>query len=386
MKCHIGETEQPMVEKLSGMNEDRTNNQTIDVASLSTIQFVPALVVAILAAAVIGGYFFYQRSYASSLLFNRAATRIAFMSNRDGNWEVYVMDRDGGNLANLTNNPSADGAPVYSGGQQRLAFASDRDGERLDLFLMGLDGSDVVNITQTPDNNDVPINWSPNGEYLVFMSDQGGSTQIFLSQSNGEGLINLTERDQAQTFDDWSPSADHFLLSTASEVGISPVIADLAGGPQEPLTDGSYPAAGGRWSPDGQKVAFMAVNPQSGAIDVVVEDMATGELTNLTHSDSSDRFPRWSPDGSKIAFVSDRDGNSEIYVMNADGSNLTNLTNNPAGDSVQGDFAWSPDGTQILFHTDRDGNVEVYVMNADGSNQINLTNSPETDYSAIWVQ
>ena len=72
--------------------------------------------------------------------------------------------------------------------------------------------------------------------------------------------------------------------------------------------------------------------------------------------------------------------------MNADGSNLTNLTNNPAGDSVQGDFAWSPDGTQILFHTDRDGNVEVYVMNADGSNQINLTNSPETDYSAIWVQ
>jgi Tol biopolymer transport system component len=375
-----------MVDNLSGMNQDQTNSQAMAVASFSPAQFVPALVVAILAAAIIGAYFFYQRSYAGSLLSNRGATRIAFMSNREGNWEVYVMDRDGGNLVNLTNNPSADGAPVYSSGQHRLAFASDRDGDRLDLFLMGLDGSDVVNITHTPDDNDVPINWSPNGEHLVFMSDQGGSTQIFLSQPDGEDLINLTERDQAQTFDDWSPNTDQFLLSTVSESSISPVIADLAGGPQQPLTDGSYPAAGAHWSPDGQKVAFMAVDLQSGVIDVMVKDLATGELTNLTHSDSADRFPRWSPDGSKIAFVSDRDGNAEIYVMNADGSNPLNLTNNPASDAVQGDFAWSPDGTQILFHTDRDGNVEVYVMNSDGSNPINLSNSPETDYNAIWVQ
>ena len=67
----------------------------------------------------------------------------------------------------------------------------------------------------------------------------------------------------------------------------------------------------------------------------------------------------------KIAFVSTRDGNNEIYVMNADGSNPTNLTNNPAGDFS---FSWPPDGTKIAVWSGRDGKGEVYVMNADGSN------------------
>ena len=75
----------------------------------------------------------------------------------------------------------------------------------------------------------------------------------------------------------------------------------------------------------------------------------------------------------KIAFESSRDGNFEIYVMNADGSNQTRLTNNPARDTEP---RWSPDGTTIAFVTDRDGNPEIYVMDADGSNEINLTNNP----------
>ncbi len=88
-----------------------------------------------------------------------------------------------------------------------------------------------------------------------------------------------------------------------------------------------------------------------------------------------------------MAVTSHRDGDSEIYVVNADGSEPRNLTNNPnSKDAVRGDFVWPPDGSQILFHTNRDGNVEVYVMVADGSNQTNLTRNPATDFSAIWVQ
>ncbi len=83
----------------------------------------------------------------------------------------------------------------------------------------------------------------------------------------------------------------------------------------------------------------------------------------------------------QIAFVSRRDGNSEIYVMNADGSGQTNLTNNPASDTFP---AWSPDGSRIAFTSDRDGNQEIYVMNADGSGQTPLTNNPETDNSPVW--
>jgi Tol biopolymer transport system component len=79
--------------------------------------------------------------------------------------------------------------------------------------------------------------------------------------------------------------------------------------------------------------------------------------------------PAWSPDGRKIVFVSDRDGNSEIYVMNANGSGQRSLTRNPAYDA---DPAWSPDGRKLAFVSNRDGSYGIYVMNADGSGQRRL--------------
>jgi TolB protein len=79
--------------------------------------------------------------------------------------------------------------------------------------------------------------------------------------------------------------------------------------------------------------------------------------------------PAWSPDGRKIAFVSDRNGNSEVYVMNAKGNGQRNLTRNPAFDA---DPAWSPDGRKIAFASKRDGEYGIYVMNVDGSGQRRL--------------
>ncbi|MFL6523865.1 MAG: TolB family protein [Nitrososphaera sp.] len=89
-------------------------------------------------------------------------------------------------------------------------------------------------------------------------------------------------------------------------------------------------------------------------------------------------------DGTKLAFTSDRDGNHEIYVMNAqDGSNQTNLTMNPAFDF---DPSWSPDGTKLAFTSDKGGNTEIYVMNAqDGSNQTRLTDNTDSDEFPAWV-
>ena len=91
--------------------------------------------------------------------------------------------------------------------------------------------------------------------------------------------------------------------------------------------------------------------------------------------------PAWSPDGSRIAFMSDRDGNFEIYVMNADGSGPTRLTKNPESDAYP---VWSADGSRIAFQSERDGNYEVYVMNADGSRQTNLTDNPAGDGNPTW--
>ena len=83
----------------------------------------------------------------------------------------------------------------------------------------------------------------------------------------------------------------------------------------------------------------------------------------------------------KIVFYSDRDGNSEIYTMNSDGSNQTRLTFNESRDNAP---TWSPNGQQIVFHSYRNGNAEVYVMNADGTNPRNLTNHPALDSYPYW--
>ena len=84
----------------------------------------------------------------------------------------------------------------------------------------------------------------------------------------------------------------------------------------------------------------------------------------------------------RIAFQSDRDGNYEIYIMNADGSDQTRLTINPDDDAMFP--AWSPDGTRIVFVSSRDGNYEIYVMNADGSDEVRLTDNTDDDMFPAW--
>jgi len=90
----------------------------------------------------------------------------------------------------------------------------------------------------------------------------------------------------------------------------------------------------------------------------------------------------WSPDCSRIAFVSGDDADTQIYVVEADGSNLHQLTN---ADGHNEDPAWSLDGRLVAFWSDRTGDREIYLMNADGSAQINLTNSPGADQNPSWV-
>ncbi len=105
--------------------------------------------------------------------------------------------------------------------------------------------------------------------------------------------------------------------------------------------------------------------------------------TALTQNQDGDDAPVWSPDGTKIAISSERDESWEIYVLNADGSAPTRLTVNRSADDAFPD--WSPDGTKIAFETDRDDDYEIYVMNADGSGQTNLTRESQTDdHSPAW--
>jgi Tol biopolymer transport system component len=135
------------------------------------------------------------------------------------------------------------------------------------------------------------------------------------------------------------------------------------------------------WSPDGSKIAFESF--RDGNLEIYVMNADGSAQTNLTNTPGlfgegvQEGSPAWSPDGSKIAFdrTSDSGNTSDIYVMNADGGGVTQLT------TAEGEHkpAWSPDGSKIAYdsyHPFPSGNTDIYVMNADGSDQTNLTNTP----------
>ncbi len=128
------------------------------------------------------------------------------------------------------------------------------------------------------------------------------------------------------------------------------------------------------------KIAF--VSDRDGNFEIYVMNADGSGVTRLTNHRGRDVSPAWSPDGRRIAFASKRDGNWEIYVMNADGTGVTRLTDHHRGDRTTP--AWSPDGRRIAFASNLDGFWEIYVMNADGSGVTRLTDHTEEDRHPAW--
>ena len=129
------------------------------------------------------------------------------------------------------------------------------------------------------------------------------------------------------------------------------------------------------------RIAFTSNRDGEDSEIYVMNADGTG-IVQLTDNSYSDWSPTWSPDGSHIAFWSNRDGeDSEIYVMNADGTGVVQLTDNSATDR---DPNWSPDGSRIAFNSYRDGDSEIYVMNANGGGVVQLTNNSVNDHVRSW--
>jgi Tol biopolymer transport system component len=160
-------------------------------------------------------------------------------------------------------------------------------------------------------------------------------------------------------------------------------LMDLTSSQITHLTSGDSNTFPGPFSPDGTRLLFTGFGLTHSYVGLMNADGSQPQDLSQ-NPDSDEGFPAWSPDGKTIAFTSRRDGNNEIYIMNADGSEPKCLTNSPKDDFAP---AWSPDGSQIAFVSDRDqtdGMYSIYVMNADGSKVTRLTDNKGINYTPVW--
>ena len=260
--------------------------------------------------------------------------KIAFTSSRDGNTEVYAMNRDGTSQTNISNNAANDFFANWSPDGAKIAFTSTRDGNN-EVYTMNSDGTGVIRLINDAAGDSQPSR-SPDGAKIAFTSSRDGNNQIYTMNQDGTDQTNISRNGA----NDSQPS----------------------------------------WSPDGTQIAFTSNRDGNSEIYVMNQD-GTAQI-RLTVIGATDNNPSWSPDGTKIAFTSTRDGNAEVYAMNRDGTGQTNISSNGASNSQP---SWSPDGTRITFQSLRDGNLEIYVMSANGPGpHTRLTNNVANDFSPDW--
>ena len=276
--------------------------------------------------------------------------RIVFASNSDGDSDIYSMDVNGDNLLQLTDHPAFDGHPACSPDGRRIAFISER-GLTSDLYVMDSDGNNVIRLTH--DNFfENRASWSPDGTRLAFSTFRFdvGNSEIYVMDTDGNDLINLTKHKWHDVTPSWSPDGrkiafrsyrdggfntpQHIFVMNADGEGRRNLTGDT------PLTNNWAPT----WSPDGRKIAFNSLRhfvPADSRNDIFVITADGKELEQLTDGPGTSTSPVYSPDGTRIAFASNRDGDSHIYLMEANGRNAVKLTRTPPG-TGNGSPAWLP--------------------------------------------
>lgn len=263
-------------------------------------------------------------------------------------------------LALLLSLPLSASATYPGSVDGRLAFGSTVDGN-VDIYTVLPTGQAFMRLTTDPLFDACP-SWSADGKRIAWCHgvQRGGVIDIWTMKQDGSDKRRITDMGGRATFPDFSPDGSKLLFTNAAIGGSADLFligADGTGLVQ--LTTDPANDLYGAFSPDGRQIVFTS--DRSGVGQVYVMDASGSNVTQLTFDDAwKDQVPDWSPDGSKIAYAAGDPG--DILVMNADGSNKHTIVAGPSDDFGS---AWSPDGDQIAFIRFDDRTVRV--ANADGS-------------------
>ena len=287
---------------------------------------------------------------------------IAFMKeDSDGVWQTWVANKDLSDQVKLTSGSADSGWAVWKPGGDKLAFESNHtdpdptDSEAInDIFTMNPDGSGIVKLTHSDDVSDQP-DWSPDGSQIAFGSDRRNGAfrrEIYVMDADGTNVRRMSTLPDKAEFDSFA-----------------------------------------RFSPDGRRLVFTrTINeaiPIRAALFTVHVD--GGGLERLTPWGMGAGDADWSPDGTKIAFEASPDATShgDIFTIDADGQQLTNLTDNMRSGGGSSDPVWSADGTKILFVSMHyfvgESGIGLATMNPDGTDRHFVSsNHPEEMHQPDW--
>lgn len=259
---------------------------------------------------------------------------LAFSSDMDGDFEIWLSNPDGTEQRPLTDNDDMDISPAWSPDGTQIVFVSDRDGNE-DVYGMNADGSDVRRLTNTPDASESFPTWSPDGKYITFDSNRENNWDIYMMAMDGTDVQRLTDNPD----EDWISS----------------------------------------WSPDGQQIVFES--KRDGNYEIYIMNRDGSNQQRLTQNTVQDGAPKWSPDGSYILFFSRRDGNMEIYRMNPDGRDVKRLTDQKSNETFP---AWSPDGLKIIFVSEQNNHSEIWMMDENGNNPKPVIHHEAQNWTPVW--
>ena len=254
----------------------------------------------------------------------------------------------------------------------KIAFVSARHGNP-EIYSVNVDGTGVERLTNAPANDEEPA-WSPDGQRIAFVSDRGGSYEIYVMNADGSNVVQRTFSSSFTGSPAWSPDGTQIAYATLGNGSLNLwVVSPNAGGPtptllfEAPGWDGE-PA----WSPDGARLALVSDwHAYDFVYDIFLINADGSGFTALTGDifDFIDYVrPSWSPSGAKLAVaITERTGPNDyvatLGVMNADGSGLTPLI--PAVPWTTS--SWSPDGQRIAFTSIAGGARNISWVKADGS-------------------